>query len=328
MADCRIAEPGEFTRRAFANGRLDLAEAEGLADLLQAETELQRQQAIAKADGSLSAQVQRWRAEILGLSAVVEAALDFSDEEDGEVLPLSFPSQIEALASELTEWLERPGVERLREGVRVAIAGPPNSGKSTLFNALVEDNAAITSPVAGTTRDAIERTIAIGGVPFVLVDTAGLRDVTDDPIEYQGITMSRDQMDRADVILWLGPENEGPANAIQVESRIDKTDHVMKVAPDVRISAIEGTGMRELQECLLKMAQEILPKPGQIALNQRQGKLVQISSACLSRVLQTEDPLIQAEELRVARTAFDRILGVASTEEMLDTLFGRLCIGK
>ena len=172
----RRAEPGEFTRRAFANGRIDLAEAEGLGDLLAAETELQRAAAIANAGGALSRQVESWREGVLVLSAEVEGVLDFSDEEDSADLPEFFTWNIGALAGELGVWLARPRSERLGEGYRVVLAGPPNAGKSTLFNVLVESEAAITSPIAGTTRDVIERSVAIAGVPFAFVDTAGLRD--------------------------------------------------------------------------------------------------------------------------------------------------------
>jgi tRNA modification GTPase len=172
----RRAEAGEFTRRAFANGRLDLAEAEGLADLLSAETELQRAAALHTMQGALSRQVEAWRERVLVLSAQLEAVLDFSDEEDASDLPEGFTWNIAGLAKELGEWLTRPRAERLGEGFRVVLAGPPNAGKSTLFNALVESEAAITSPIAGTTRDVIERSVAIAGVPFTFVDTAGLRD--------------------------------------------------------------------------------------------------------------------------------------------------------
>ncbi|MFA9201452.1 MAG: tRNA uridine-5-carboxymethylaminomethyl(34) synthesis GTPase MnmE, partial [Cypionkella sp.] len=187
MPGLRRAEPGEFTRRAFANGRIDLAEAEGLADLLAAETELQRRAAMAMAGGALSRQVEAWRERVLALSATLEATLDFGDEDDVGALPGDFASRVEALAGEIRKWLERPRAEPLREGFRVVLAGPPNAGKSSLFNALLEDEAAITAATPGTTRDVIERPVAIAGLPFVLVDTAGLRDVTDDAVERVGI---------------------------------------------------------------------------------------------------------------------------------------------
>ncbi|HUD28105.1 MAG TPA: GTPase, partial [Novosphingobium sp.] len=182
MPGLRRAEPGEFTRRAFANGRMDLAEAEGLADLLSAETELQRRSAIAMVGGSFSNQVAAWRFRILDASAAIEAVLDFGDEDDVADLPPTFAASIAALAEELADWLKRPRAETLREGYRVVLAGPPNAGKSTLFNALVEDEAAITAPLAGTTRDVLTRAVAIEGVPFVFADTAGLREEAGDAI--------------------------------------------------------------------------------------------------------------------------------------------------
>ena len=173
----RPAAPGEFTRRAFENGRIDLAEAEGLADLLEAETEAQRRQALALAGGALGRQVAAWQEELLALAAVVEAALDFSDEDDVAPAPRRFRgSRLAALREALTSWLARPPAERLKDGIRVVIAGPPNAGKSSLLNALVGRDAAIVSAIPGTTRDLIEAPVAFGGIPFLLIDTAGLRE--------------------------------------------------------------------------------------------------------------------------------------------------------
>ncbi|MGB7407522.1 MAG: GTPase, partial [Pontixanthobacter sp.] len=166
----RAAEAGEFTRRAFANGRIDLAEAEGLADLLSAETELQRQSAVALASGAFSTQVGAWREKLLRLSSLVEAALDFSDEDDVPYLPDAFGNQIDELTDELAAWLNQPRSEVLKEGFRVVLAGPPNTGKSSLFNALLEDEAAIIAETAGTTRDVLERSISLKGIPFAFVD--------------------------------------------------------------------------------------------------------------------------------------------------------------
>ena len=213
MEGLRPAQEGEFTRRSFANGRIDLSEAEGLADLLEAETELQRAAAINNASGKLSKTVQEWRDKVLHLSAKVEAALDFSDEDDVSELPLGFAGEVSELASTLGEWLERPQSERLKDGFRVVLAGPPNSGKSTLFNALVESEAAITSPIAGTTRDVIERSVAIMGVPFVLADTAGVREDGVGEIEAVGIERAHQAFNAADCVLWLGEEGKGPGGA-------------------------------------------------------------------------------------------------------------------
>ncbi len=320
----RKAEAGEFTRRAFINGRIDLAQAEGLADLLAAETELQRRAALASAGGALSRQVDRWRDRLLGLSAQVEAVLDFGDEDDVSELPPSFQESVSAFAADLQEWLARPLVEPLREGVRVVLAGPPNAGKSTLFNALIEDEAAITAPTPGTTRDLLERPVAVDGVPFTLVDTAGLREASSDPIELQGIDRARKALLRADVILWLGPEGEGPPDAWEIDAKADLGVHKPKAR--ARVSAATGDGMRELKCALVSHARELLPAGGSIALTRRQHALLEDALSALT--FSGSDPLIIAERLRLARTAFDRITGRASTEHMLDALFGRFCIGK
>ncbi len=324
----RRAEPGEFTRRAFANGRIDLAEAEALGDLLSAETELARAAALANLGGALSRQVEGWRERVLALSAEVEGVLDFSDEEDAAHLPECFTWNIGALAAELAEWLARPRSERLGEGFRVVLAGPPNAGKSTLFNALVESEAAITSPIAGTTRDVIERSVAIAGVPFTFVDTAGLRDASADAIEAIGIARAEAELARADVVLWLGPEGEGPAGAWEIAAQCDLPGFNPKAAARHTLSAATGEGVAALKTALAEAARAALPKPGEAALNARQhGRLAEASEA-LEAAGRLSDPLLVAEELRRARLAFDRLIGRATTEDMLDTLFGRFCIGK
>ncbi|HEX5644038.1 MAG TPA: tRNA uridine-5-carboxymethylaminomethyl(34) synthesis GTPase MnmE [Erythrobacter sp.] len=328
ISGLRRAEPGEFTRRAFANGRIDLAEAEGLADLLSAEIELQRSAAIAMAGGTLSRQVEHWREALLRLSAEVEAALDFADEDDVGGLSGNFAEQLGDLAGSLATWLARPRSERLGEGYRVVLAGPPNAGKSTLFNALVEAEVAITSPQAGTTRDAIERSVAIAGVPFTFVDTAGLRDHGEDAIEAIGIERARDQVERADLVLWLGPEYEGPAGCWEIEAQIDKVAIPVKSAPAWRVSALTGENLAALKQALVEHARSELPRPSEAALNARQHGLLAEAHAALREAQARSDPLIVAEGLRRARLAFDRLVGRATTEDMLDALFGRFCIGK
>ncbi len=324
----RPADAGEFTRRAFANGRIDLAESEGLADLLSAETELQRAAAMANAGGALSQQVERWRADLLKLSAQVEAALDFSDEEDVDELPEGFTWNISELSKELRDWLDRPRSEKLGEGYRVVLAGPPNSGKSTLFNTLVESEAAITSPIAGTTRDVIERAVAIEGVPFVFVDTAGLREAADDAIETIGIDRAREQLSQADCVLWLGEEGEGPTEAWEIEPKSDLPNGASKSAGAITLSGKSGEGVAELKVKLAEHARHTFPKPGEGALNQRQHDLLSDAENALRLALGQRDHLLVGEELRRARIAFDRLIGRATTEDMLDTLFGRFCIGK
>ncbi|WP_260926088.1 tRNA uridine-5-carboxymethylaminomethyl(34) synthesis GTPase MnmE [Novosphingobium sp. 9] len=324
----RPAEAGEFTRRSFANGRMDLAEAEGLADLLSAETELQRQNAVALAGGALSREVERWRAEVLTLSALVEAALDFADEDDVEGLPPAFAERLAMFHVELSDWLTRPRAEVLKEGFRVVLAGPPNAGKSTLFNALVEDEAAITSPLAGTTRDVLTRAVAIGGVAFVFGDTAGLRDETGDAIEAIGIDRARAELGRADLVLWLGPEGEGPEGSWEIAAQIDREGTSEKRAPRHRLSAATGEGLDSLRRDLVEHARGTLPKPGAVALNARQAKAIGEAVDGLAIALSAHDPLVVAEGLRLARLAFDALTGRAATEDMLDALFGRFCIGK
>ncbi|MCJ2187477.1 tRNA uridine-5-carboxymethylaminomethyl(34) synthesis GTPase MnmE [Novosphingobium beihaiensis] len=328
MPGLRRAEPGEFTRRAFAHGRIDLAEAEGLADLLSAETELQRRSAIAMAGGAFSRQVEDWRERVLRASVQVEAVLDFGDEDDVADLPPDFAKGLAALAGELSDWLGRPRAEALREGFRVVLAGPPNAGKSTLFNALVEDEAAITAPLAGTTRDVLTRAVAIGGVPFVFADTAGLRDESGDEIEVIGIARARAALDRADLVLWLGPEGEGPAGSWEIAAQCDREGAVAKTSPHHRVSAVTGEGLDPLRRDLTDAAARAMPRPGDAALNQRQHALLAQAEAALRDALRETDPLLVAEALRLVRVAFDALIGRATTEDMLDALFGRFCIGK
>lgn len=324
----RRAQPGEFTRRAFANGRIDLAEAEGLADLLSAETELQRRAAMAGAGGQISARVESWRERLLLLSAQIEAVLDFDDEDDVGGLAAGFTLALATLAGDLRSALDAPSAEPLREGFRVALAGPPNAGKSTLFNALLEDEAAITAATAGTTRDVLVRPVAIGGVPFSFVDMAGLREGSDDAIETIGIDRAHGEITRADLVLWLGPEGEGPPCAWEIEAQCDREDRVAKTNPDYIISAVTGTGMDQLKQALVDHARNQLPGPGDLAFNRRQRELLTPAAEALAQAGAVADPLILAEHLRQARLAFDMLLGRTATEDLLDTLFGRFCIGK
>lgn len=323
----RRAKPGEFTRRAFLNGKIDLAEAEGLADLLAAETELQRLSAIAMAGGAFSREVAGWREELLSLSAAVEAVLDFADEDDVATLSADFALKIDALNKAIKTWLDRPRAELLKEGFRVVIAGPPNAGKSTLFNVLVEAEAAIATPIAGTTRDVLTRPVAIAGVPFLFADTAGLHDAVDDVVEAIGIERALEALDRADLVLWLGPEGEGPPDAWEIEAQADR-DHPGKIAPRHRISARTGEGIEALRADLVDTASQALPRPGEAALNERQHDLLSEARTALAQAGEHTDPLLIAETLRIARVAFDSLLGQTATEDMLDVLFGRFCIGK
>lgn len=330
----RRAQAGEFTRRAFANGRIDLAEAEGLADLLSAETELQRRVALAMAEGALSRDVEEWRAELLRISARLEAALDFSDEDDvgeGEAtLPAGFAGECIALAERIDAWLSRPRAEPLKEGFRVVLAGPPNAGKSTLFNALVEQEAAITAAEPGTTRDVLTFGASLDGVPFTFVDTAGLRDDGAGEIERIGIARARAAAEKADLILWLGPEGEGPEGRTlwEIAARADDPIAPRKSDKALALSARTGEGLAALRSALVDHARRSLPAPGQAALNQRQHDRLSEVAEALRFAAVERDGLLAAENLRLARRALDALVGRTGTEDMLDTLFGRFCIGK
>jgi tRNA modification GTPase len=326
MEGMRAAEPGEFTRRAFENGRIDLAEAEGLADLLEAETEGQRRAALALAGGTLGRQVEAWQARLLDAAASVEAELDFDDEDDVQRLGESQAKDgIAALAAEIGTWLARPTADRLKEGVRVVIAGPPNTGKSSLLNAIAGRDAAITSVVPGTTRDVIEAPVAIGGIPFLLIDTAGLRD-TEDEVESLGIDRARRSAAGADILLWLGDPAERPPGAVSVRSKRDI--HGVDPSADLSVSATTGEGLDDLIRLLIHLSNGLLPQPGDVALNRRHRELLTGVRQALRVASRARDPLIAAESLRQARIGLDRVTGRAGVEDMLSALFGRFCIGK
>jgi tRNA modification GTPase len=328
MHGLRAAEPGEFTRRAFENGRIDLAEAEGLADLLQAETETQRKAAQALAGGGLSHLIAQWQERLLTQAAALEAVLDFSDEgEVGEAWPVGWAAAVADLADEIDMALARPAAERLRDGLRVVIAGPPNAGKSSLLNWLAGRQAAITSAIAGTTRDLVEAPTAIGGMPFLLVDTAGLRDSADE-VEAIGVDRARSSVEAADLILWLGGPDQAPdrARTILIQSKSDLEPEQREA--DIRVSAETGEGMEGLIALLINRARDLLPGEGEVALNARHRAAITAALGQLREAQGTQDPLIAAECLRQARVALHRVTGRAGVEDMLDALFGRFCIGK
>ncbi len=327
----RRAEAGEFTRRAFANGRLDLNEAEGLADLLTAETEWQRRAASSMMSGVFSKKVEGWRNDVLNLSALVEAELDFSDEDDvGFQNKLKITNGCGQVHDAITSVLASPPAEKLRDGLRVVLGGPPNCGKSTLLNALVEREAAIVSDIAGTTRDLIEVPVAIEGIPFLFIDSAGVRDETDDSIETIGIERARAAFEVADIILWLGEEGDGPPHAalLEIEAKADDALHERKNAGAYRVSARTGEGMAALVGAIVSRAKDMLPPPDQFAVNARQRALLATAASALSDASDANDWLITAEQLRQARLALDVLTGRAHTEDMLDALFSRFCIGK
>jgi tRNA modification GTPase len=331
MPGLRRASPGEFTRRAFENGRMDLAEAEALSDLLFAETEWQRRSALTRMQGALGARIEPWRDALLALSAQVEAELDFSDEDD--VSPASrdaMTARLTDLAADMERQLAQPRIEKLQDGVRVVLGGPPNSGKSSLLNALVRRDAAIVSDIAGTTRDAIEVPVALDGIPFVFVDTAGLREEGAEAVEQIGIARAHDQLAAADLILWLGEEGAGPdhQSLIEIAARCDANDFVAKGEAAVTVSAQTGEGVDALIAALKHRAFTLLPPQDHVAVNARQAHLISVAMGHVQAAAGRDDLLMLAEELRLARDALDALTGRAGTEEMLDALFGKFCIGK
>ena len=323
----RPAEPGEFTRRAFENGRLDLSAAEGLSDLLAAETEHQRRSALALASGGLSRIVEGLRGELLAASARVEAAIDFAEEDDVSPWP-ERAAVLGAMVARIDALLANPPAERLRNGVRIAIAGPPNAGKSTLINVLVSRDAAITSPIAGTTRDLIEVPVQLDGLPLVFIDTAGLRDETDDSIEAIGISRAEAVVASSDLLLWLGDPDQAPhrAGVIAIRAKAD-----LSAAPDdprIAVSAMTGVGMIELTQAIVTAAKALLPPIDAIALNMRQRACLVDLMAHVRAAAEIHDLILSAERLRLARLAIDGLTGRAGVEDMLDALFGTFCIGK
>lgn len=329
LPDTRRAEPGEFTRRALANGRIDLTEAEGLGDLLQAETEQQRRMALLAAEGGIRQRVASWSHDLLALSARIEAELDFSDEDDVTELGIDKArSAAAALAESINVVLRQPPVERLHDGIRVVLAGPPNSGKSTLLNAMTQRDAAIVSPIAGTTRDRIDVSVQRNGIAYRVTDTAGLAPTTDDAIERIGIERARVAIGAADIVLWLGDE-AGPDDAIAVHARADEPGREsMPAARDVAVSGVTGYGMDMLWRAIERRSTDLLPRLDTIALNSRQRALACAAAMALEQAVAMDDLLLIAEEVRQARVALDAITGHSDTEAMLDALFGKFCLGK
>jgi tRNA modification GTPase len=322
QAGLRSATAGEFTRRAFQNGRIDLTEAEGLAALLTAETEMQRQSALTLAEGGLGHRVGLWQGALLRVSAQVEADLDFSDEDDvaqGDEVYTIVP-----LANEIAALLQHPPAERLRDGVRIVLAGPPNAGKSSLFNVLIGRDAAIVTDIAGTTRDRIEAPVTIEGVPLLFIDTAGLRANGADLVESIGIARTSAAMAEADIIVWMGPPDDAPGDAILIAPKSDLGCE----GPGLAVSVVTGSGIDPLRTAILTRARALLPKPGSLALNARHRAILRDVHCELCAAAATRDGLIIAEHLRQARNRLDALTGRSGVEDMLDALFGAFCIGK
>lgn len=326
MDGLRLAKPGEFTRRAFENGRIDLTEAEGLADLIEAETETQRKAALAMAEGGLRGRVEAWQQELLRLSAHAEAAIDYVEEDEVAVDP-GLVRDCAALAGELGQWLAQPRAEPLKDGVRIVVAGPPNAGKSSLINAIAGQERAIVTDVPGTTRDHIEVPLSLAGIPVLLTDTAGLRE-TSEIVERLGVERARSLVEGAEILLWLGEPGDAPEHPrmILVHSRCDLAQRANAPPSSIPVSSVTGAGLGELLERVSELARSLLPAEGAIALNRRQAACIGDAQEELSTV--SPDPVLMAEHLRAARSAFDRLTGRAGVEDVLDALFGRFCLGK
>ena len=324
----RLAKPGEFTRRALENGRIDLTEAEGLADLIEAETEGQRRAALAVAEGGLRRQIEQWQDRLLGLSARAELTIDYDEDDQSGVDP-DLSRDCGALAAELQEWLARPRVEPLRDGVKVVVAGPPNAGKSSLLNAIAGTERAIVTDIPGTTRDHIEVPLAVGGIPLVLTDTAGLRD-SEELVERIGVERSQALIEAADVLLWLGEPGDVPEHPrlVRVHSKCDVPGRSSAPSGSLAVSAVTGEGIAALLERVTELAATLLPVEDALALNRRQASHIEEAVAALCRASAASDIVTVAEELRLARGAFDRLTGRAGVEDVLDALFSRFCLGK
>jgi tRNA modification GTPase len=343
----RLAEPGEFTRRAFANGRLDLTAVEGLADLIYAETEAQRRQAFRQLGGSLGRRAESWRTRLIEALALVEARIDFSDEADvPEDLVAPALVAARALRDEIAAALadDRRG-ERLRDGLTVAIAGPPNAGKSSLLNRIARREAAIVTPFAGTTRDVIEVHLDLEGYPVTLLDTAGIREA-EDPVEQEGVRRARARAAAADLVLWVVEASQGGqsgfANREQgggarltwtVRNKMDLVDSgAQRVPPQGgihEISALTGAGLDELIAALTNFVQGALTSDEDILVTrERHRAALQDTLAALDRAQRAGGEDIIAEELRLAARALGRLTGRVDVEDILDVIFRDFCIGK
>ncbi|GAA3844713.1 tRNA uridine-5-carboxymethylaminomethyl(34) synthesis GTPase MnmE [[Pseudomonas] carboxydohydrogena] len=335
----RPAEPGEFTRRAFENGKLDLTEAEGLDDLIHADTDRQRRQALRQLQGLLGHRAQDWRRQIIEAMALVEAGIDFSDEGDVSA-ELMAPAlrRVDALKNKIQETLAASAQsERLREGLQVAIAGPPNAGKSTLLNRLARREAAIVSPHAGTTRDVIEVHLDLDGYPVTLIDTAGLRE-TSDPVEQEGVRRARARAEAADLVLWMcetdddvPPSFSDGAPRWVVRNKIDLAAVPAGGEGTFAISAATGQGVDPLVGALVEFAQTYFGGGEAVLVTRaRHRTLLTETVEALGRAGQRagEGDEIVAEELRIAIHTLGRLLGRVDVEEILDSIFREFCIGK
>src|SRR3984893_17079663 len=353
IENVRAAEAGEFTRRAFENGKLDLTEAEGLDDLIRADTDRQRRQALRQLQGLLGDRARNWRAQIIEACALIEAGIDFADEGDvpTELIAPAL-ARIKTLLGEIEQVLAGHGrSERLRDGLVIAIAGPPNVGKSTLMNQLARREVAIVSPHAGTTRDVIEVQLDLDGYPVTVIDTAGVR-ATDDPVEQEGVRRARARAAEADLVLWLVDAQheesrpEGTAPVWMVRNKID-LDAAGANAPnaresagdfgkrrggaDFKVSASRGDGLQQLIAALIAFVRDCFgSEEGGLIGRARQRKFLQANVGSVQSSISAigEGEELAAEDLRVAAHSLGRLLGRVDVEDILDAIFRDFCIGK
>jgi tRNA modification GTPase len=329
MLGGRPAEPGEFTRRAFLNGRMDLLEAEAVGDLIEAETAAQKRQALRQLDGELGAVLRGWAERLRWLLAQQEALIDFPDEDLPDDVEDRVTGDIAALDRDIAGHLDdgRRG-ERLREGLVFAITGPPNVGKSSLMNALAARDVAIVSPTPGTTRDAIEARVVLGGVPVTLVDTAGLRD-TGDAIEAEGVRRARARAAAADLVVTVGDASSGiaPAAGVRVRNKLDLDGAVPDGA--LGVSTLTGVGMDALRDRLAAEARALTEASGPPPLTRARHRAALMETlARLQGAADARLPELRAEDLRLALRALGRITGEVGVEDLLGDIFGKFCIGK
>jgi tRNA modification GTPase len=335
----RLAEPGEFTRRAFLNNKLDLTQAEAIADLVAAETEAQRRQALRQLDGSLGALYRGWSERLLRLLAHLEAAIDFPDEDLPAEIEARVAAETASLQGEVAAHL-RDGHrgERLRDGIAVAIVGPPNAGKSSLLNRLARREAAITSPLAGTTRDVIEVAIDLAGFPVVLADTAGLRDSAD-LIEQEGLRRALARAEAAELRLFvfdaMRPEDAAGAakwpgsDTILVANKIDLIGNPGGLPQGAfPISAQTGDGIPDLIAALAAHVAERYDAAAPLLTRARHREALEIAAEALHRSLGAPLVELRAEDLRLAWRSLGRITGRVDVEDLLDVIFADFCLGK
>ena len=338
---CGPADAGAFTRRAFDNDKLDLTQVEGLADLIDAETEGQRRQAVRQLDGALGALYESWRTRLVRALAHLEADIDFPDEDLPDNLPDAVRDDLDALATEMAAHLDDASIgERTRDGFQAVIVGAPNVGKSSIINRLAKRDAAIVAATAGTTRDVVEVQLDVAGLPVTLADTAGLREAGDD-VEREGIRRSHARSANADLKIAVFDATTWPARddataalvddaTLVVVNKIDRAALQDEVDEALFVSAREGTGMDALVDALrarVIAATERAPATPPLT-RLRHRRAVEDARAALDRARAAGETELRAEDLRLAARALGRITGRVDVEDLLDVIFNDFCIGK